>query len=182
MTTRVKFNYHDYLLFPADGNRHEIIDGEHYMTPAPNIKHQRISRNLEWVFQKFLREHPVGEIFDAPCDVVFSGYDIVEPDLVYVAAENKKIITEKNIQGAPDLVVEILSPGTTETDLDLKKKLYEKNQVKEYWVADPDAETVLVFLLEDGLYREAACLTRNEVLSTGLVPGMEIPLREVFTE
>lgn len=145
MKTGVKLTYSDYLLFPEDGKRHEIIGGEHYMTPSPSTRHQRISRNLEWFFQQHLRSYPAGEIFYAPFDVVLSTYDIVEPDLLFVAQENRQIITDKNIQGVPDLVVEILSPGTSQRDQELKKKLYEQYGVSEYWIVDPDTASVLIF-------------------------------------
>src|SRR2546422_7082776 len=97
MSSRVKFTYEDYLLFPNDGKRHELIDGEHFVTPSPIIKHQRISVKLLTALENFLKQNRLGEVFAAPCDVVLSDVDVVEPDLVLVLAAHASIITEKNI-------------------------------------------------------------------------------------
>ena len=107
--------YDDLLLLPEDGLRHEIIDGEHYVNASPVTKHQRVSIRLIVEISFYLREHPVGELFHAPLDIVFSRYDVVEPDLLYVSNERREIITTKNIQGSPDLLVEILSARTANT-------------------------------------------------------------------
>ena len=178
----VRFTYEDYLLFPNDGKRHEIIDGDHFMTPAPNIKHQRVSGNLFNALRNFLKGRRSGEAFAAPCDVILSDEDIVEPDLLFVSAARGAIITEKNIQGAPDLVVEILSDGTRKTDEIVKRKLYERYGVREYWIVDPELETVKIYRLTDQGYVRAAELARetNEALSTPLLPGFQAPLAEVF--
>ena len=112
----VKFTYEDFLNFPADGKRHEIIDGEHYVTPSPITKHQRVSRKLTVALAGYLERHPIGEIFAAPFDVIFSDLDVVEPDLVYISRERRNILTQAHVRGAPDLVVEILSPGTRKVD------------------------------------------------------------------
>lgn len=178
----VRFTYEDYLLFPNDGKRHEIIDGDHFMTPAPNIKHQRVSGNLFNALTNFLKGRRSGEAFVAPCDVILSDEDIVEPDLLFVSAARAAIITEKNIQGPPDLVVEILSDSTRKTDEIVKRKLYERYGVREYWIVDPELETVKIYRLTDQGYVRAAELAReaNETLSTPLLPGFQAPLAEVF--
>ena len=178
----VRFNYDDFLLFPEDGKRHEIIDGDHFMTPAPNTKHQRVSFKLSAAFANFLTSHRLGEVFAAPYDVLLSDEDIVEPDLVFVSAARAAIITEKNIQGPPDLVVEILSAGTRKTDEVVKRKLYERYGVREYWIVDPELETVKIYRLTDQGYVRAAELAReaNEILSAPLLPGLQIPLADLF--
>ena len=112
----VQFTYEDFLLFPNDGKRHELLDGDHYVSPSPRTNHQKISGNLFVLLYVFLTDHPFGEVFCAPFDVVLSNLDVLEPDLVYVSAERASIITDDNIQGAPDLVVEILSPSSRKTD------------------------------------------------------------------
>jgi Uma2 family endonuclease len=112
-THGVKLTYDDFLLFPDDGQRHELIDGEHYVTPSPNTRHQRISGNLFLVIGSWLEAHPIGRIFYAPYDIVFSNFDIVEPDLLYLSNERAaEVITPKHVRGAPELIVEIGSPGT----------------------------------------------------------------------
>src|SRR5262245_22711992 len=123
----VKLTYDDFLLFPDDGQRHELIDGEHYVTPSPIRKHQAIVRNLTGMVWAYLQHHPGGSVFGAPFDVVFSHFDVVEPDLLFVsAARRDQVLTEKNVQGAPDLVVEIGSPSTRRRDETIKRRLYER--------------------------------------------------------
>jgi len=141
----VKLTVEDYMLFPDDGKRHEIIDGEHYMTPAPTTKHQRISLEISATLHAFVSQHKLGEVFAAPCDVILSAVDVVQPDVLFISAARGSIITDANIQGAPDLVVEILSAGTRKTDEIVKRKRYEHFGVKEYWVVDPELESIKVY-------------------------------------
>ncbi len=178
----VKFTYEDYLLFPEDGKRHELIDGEHFMTPSPSTKHQRILGNLFLAFRTFLKEHKIGEIFVAPCDVVLSDLDVVEPDLLFVSSGRSSIITEKNIQGPPDLVVEILSETTRKTDEIIKRKLYEHHGVSEYWIVDPELETVKVYRMGDEGYARTGEYSKEntDTLTTPLLPGLQIPLSEIL--
>jgi Uma2 family endonuclease len=179
---RVKFTYEDYLLFPEDGKRHELIDGDHFMTPSPSTRHQRISRKLMTALDVFLRINNLGEVFDAPMDVVLSETDVVQPDILFISAGRASIITDKNIQGAPDLVVEILSDGTRKTDEVIKRKLYERHGIAEYWVVDPELETVKIYRTAEKGYTRAAELSRetNDALTTPLLPGFQIPLSEIF--
>ncbi len=182
MSSRVKFTYEDYLLFPDDGKRHELIDGEHFVTPSPIIKHQRISVKLLTALENFLKQSGVGEVFAAPCDVVLSDVDVVEPDLLLVLSTHASIITEKNIQGAPDLVIEILSERARKTDEVIKRKLYERYGVTEYWIVDPELETIKIYRLTDKRFVRQAELSREagNTLSTSLLPGLQIPLSEIF--
>src|SRR5207248_1360201 len=121
-----------------DGKRREIIDGQLYVTPSPNTKHQTASINLSGMLWTYLKMHPIGRVFAAPFDTVFSDFDVVEPDLLYISRERLSVLTEKHVRGAPDLVVEILSPGTRRTDEKIKRKLYERFDVLEYWIVDPE--------------------------------------------
>lgn len=184
MTTRpsVKFTYEDFILFPNDGKRHELIDGEHYVTPSPNTRHQAIVGNLHWLLRRFLEEHPMGKVFLAPFDVLFSDLDVVEPDLLFIASDRVDILTEANVQGAPDLVVEVISPSSRKTDEVTKRKLYDRHAVKEYWVVDPELEAVKVYRRKDAGFERVAELTREtrDELSTPLLPGLSLPLDLVF--
>ena len=109
----VKLTYDDFVLFPDDGRRHELIDGEHYVTPSPNRKHQKVSGQLHLLIGTWLEQHPIGQIYYAPFDVVFTRFDVVEPDLLYMSNERAALVlTAANVQGTPELVVEIGSPGT----------------------------------------------------------------------
>src|SRR5215203_6230663 len=122
-TPRVKLTYEDFVRFPDDGMRHELIDGEHYVTPSPNIGHQRVVGQLYGLIWTYLRTRPVGELFVAPFDVVFSNVDVVEPDLLYVSQGRASILTQANVKGTPDLVVEVRSPSTGRRDETIKLAL-----------------------------------------------------------
>lgn len=178
----LKFTYEDYLLFPDDGKRHELVDGDHYMTPAPNTKHQIVSSNLHRLISIFVHEQRLGRLFPAPTDVVLSNLDVVQPDLLFVSAVRDSIVAEKHIQGAPDLVIEILSEATRRTDEVIKRKLYERYSVKEYWIVDPELETVKAYRMTEKGYVRAAELAREAggMLSTPLLPGLELSLPAIF--
>ena len=140
-----KLTYDDFAQIPNDGLLHEIIDGEHYVTPAPSKRHQRILLRLSVLIENHLQQHRVGEMFFAPFDVLLSEFDILEPDLLLISQARSALLTEKNLQGAPDLVVEILSPSTASRDKRLKRDVYERTGVDEYWVVDPDRDVVDVY-------------------------------------
>jgi Uma2 family endonuclease len=180
----VKLTYDDFVLFPDDGKRHELIDGEHYVTPSPNLKHQAISANLLGPIWAYLRQNPIGKVYGAPLDVVFSHFDVVEPDLLYVSNARRTVLTAKNVQGAPDLVVEIGSPSTRRRDEKLKHQLYERFDVTEYWVVDPDVDVVRVYRRVEGKYQRAheLSLDHADVLTTPLLPGLELTLSEIFAD
>jgi Uma2 family endonuclease len=179
--TSTKMTYEDLLLLPEDGLRHEIIDGEHYVNASPVTKHQRVSMRLIVEISYYLREHPVGELFHAPLDIVFSRYDVVEPDLLYISNERREIITTKNIQGSPDLLVEILSESNRKYDEVTKRALYERTEVGEYWIVDPRRDAIQIFRRNaEGRYEIAANLSRNETLTSPLFPMLEIHLDEIF--
>ena len=180
----VKLTYEDFVHFPDDGKRHELIDGEHYVTPSPNRRHQQISGELFGLIWSHLKRHPAGEIYAAPFDVVFSNFDVVEPDLLFVSSERARVLTDNNVQGAPDLVVEIGSPATRRRDEKTKLPLYERFGVQEYWVVDPDVDVIKVYRLVEGRYQRVAELTlaARDALSTPLMPGLELSLTDIFPE
>ena len=181
-----RLTYDDFVLFPDDGKRHEIIDGEHYVTPSPNLRHQQLVGRLHVEIAVYLKAHPLaGEVFLSPLDVVLSHYDVVEPDLLFVAGDQASIMTEKNIQGPPALVVEVLSKSTRKRDAQTKRRLFERTGVREYWLVDPELDTVQVFRPspEGKLLRVAELSAEEgETLTTPLLPGCAIGLRELFRE
>ena len=184
-TPGVKLTYDDFVLFPDDGRRHELIDGEHYVTPSPNVRHQRIAWNLSGMLWTYLQQHPVGTFFAAPLDIVLSDFDVVEPDLLFVsAARTSKVITPQNLRGAPDLVIEIGSPATRRRDETIKRRLYERFGVVEYWIVDPDLDAVKVCRRVDEQYQRVAELTveRADVVTSPLLPGLEMPLAKIFED
>jgi Uma2 family endonuclease len=182
MTPSVKFTYDDFLNFPDDGKRHEIIDGEHFVTPSPNTKHQRVVVSLAGSLWMYLKRHPIGELFVAPFDVLFSDLDVVEPDLLYISRERRQVVTEKHVVGAPDLAVEILSPGTRKTDEVTKRKLYERFGVQEYWVVDPELDSVKVYRRVENVFARVSelSLEAGGVLTTPLLPDWSVTLAEIF--
>ncbi|MEO8680658.1 MAG: Uma2 family endonuclease [Vicinamibacterales bacterium] len=121
-----KLSYQDFLLFPDDGQRHELINGEHYVTPSPNLWHQELSQRLNLELALHLRQYGGGRLFYAPLDCVLTNFDVVEPDLLLVTTDQLHILTEKHVKGAPALVVEILSPGTKKADETIKRDLYDR--------------------------------------------------------
>ena len=181
----VKLTYDDYVLFPDDGKRHELIDGEHYVTPSPNSRHQVLLGELFGFLWTHLQTHPGGRAFLSPFDVVFSRFDVVEPDLLYMSDETAaRILTSQNVQGTPDLVVEIGSPGTRKRDATIKKRLYERAGVAEYWIIDPEKDIVHIFRSADGQFAPPIELSREagDVLSTQLLPGFSLALARLFRD
>ena len=175
----VKLTYDDFVQFPDDGLRHELIDGEHYVTPSPNTKHQSVSINLTVLIGSWLERNPIGRLFHAPFDVVFSKYDVVEPDLLYLSnARAADALTPLHVRGVPELVIEIGSPGTRKRDETIKRRLYERSGVTEYWVVDPQIDTIRVYRRQgDGFARVVELSAEsNDVLTTPLLPGLAIPL------
>jgi Uma2 family endonuclease len=181
----VKLTYDDFVLFPDDGKRHELIDGEHYVTPSPNTKHQRVSFNLTVLIGAWLQAHPIGQAFHAPYDVVLSEFDVVEPDLIYLSNERAaSVVTTLHVRGAPELVIEIGSPGTRRRDEMTKKHLYERSGVAEYWIVDPEIDVVRIYRRTGDAFDRAVELTRDadDVLTTPLLQGLEMPLAKIFNE
>jgi Uma2 family endonuclease len=180
----VRLTYDDFVHFPDDGRRHELIGGSHYVSPSPNTKHQSISGRLHALMWVYLDTHPIGQVFHAPWDVVFGEFDVVEPDLVYISNERAKaIITPAHARGAPDLIVEITSRGTRKRDHFVKRRLYERDGVTEYWIVDPAIEGVQIFRRRDGVSFERPTEIRRDagdVLVTPLLPGFSLPLERLF--
>jgi Uma2 family endonuclease len=177
-----QLTYDDYVLFPEDGQRHEIIDGDHYMTPAPRTKHQKVSINLSASMHSFVKEHSLGLVFAAPCDVILSSKNVVQPDLIFVSTACTSIVTEDNIQGAPDIVIEIISERTRKKDEIIKRKLYERFGIREYWLLDPELETVKIYRRAEHGYGRALELSKEnrDVLTTDLLPDFRLSLAAIF--
>ena len=178
---RIKVTYDDYAKTPED-ERWELLDGELIMAAAPNMKHQSVQSNTDWHVQRFVRDRDLGRVFNAPTDVVLSEHDVVQPDLVFVSSEREHIITDANIQGAPDLVVEILSPSTASRDWRDKLDLYARHGVAEYWLMDPISEIVWVFRLVDETLVQVGMYGVGDTLTSPLLEGFALDLGLVFGE
>ncbi|RMH05293.1 MAG: Uma2 family endonuclease [Nitrospirae bacterium] len=179
MNTTIRFTYQDYLQLPED-RQYEIVDGDLYMVPAPTPYHQQVSRNLEFPLHQYVKAHDLGEVFYAPCDVLLSETDVVQPDLLFIAKARLSIITDTHIQGAPDLVIEILSPASEPRDRGAKQKLYARAGVSEYWIVDPMSKTVEVFRLSETGYHRINHFTHSDTLHSPTFPDLAIPLSDIF--
>jgi Uma2 family endonuclease len=180
---QTKLSCDDYATFLEDGQRHELIGGEHCVTAIPMMLHQRVSIRLGTRLLTFVEERSLGHVLTAPTAVVLSPNDVVQPDLLFVSQERAGILTEKNVQGAPDLIVEVISEGTRKLDELTKRKLYERFGVLEYWIVDPVVETVKVYRREGEAFRRTAelSLEAGDALATPLLPGLAIPLAAILS-
>ena len=154
---RVKspWDYAAYAAIPQDGKRHEIIDGEHFVNPAPTLYHQEVSRHIQFQLYTQIELTEQGKVIDAPVALQLSDHDIVQPDLVIVTRARKHIMTPIKIKGVPDLVVEILSPSNPRHDLETKRRLYENSGIPEYWIVSPDDHQITQLVLQDDRYTES---------------------------
>lgn len=130
MATKVKLTYQDYVLLPDDGKRYEILDGDLYVTPSPTARHQRISFNLSLALGQHVRTNRLGEVFCAPLDTILADDSIAQPDILFISNERLPIVRDW-VHRAPDLVIEIFSPGTRDRDRTLKRRLYARHGVRE---------------------------------------------------
>ena len=176
---RLKLTYADYLSTPED-KRYELLDGELMMTPAPNEAHQRTQAELGYYLMTFVKSRGLGRIYYSSTDVVLSDMDVVQPDLLFVSTERAQIITPDNIQGPPDLVVEILSPSTAERDRGYKRALYAQHGVKEYWVVGTDAGVITVLLLGDKGYEVVDTFGEGDTLTSPTLAGFSLQVDEIF--
>lgn len=171
--------YEDYLELPNDGKRYEIIEGELFVNPAPNTKHQTVAMNLALALGAFVRREGLGRVYFAPYDVVLSVSDVLQPDLMFITREREQLITRANLQGAPNLVIEILSPSTQRLDATLKLKRYDRFGVDEYWLADPETESIAVYRRSNELLE---LIDTPDPLTSPLLPDFALAVREVFAE
>lgn len=180
MPVDTRLTYEDYCNLPNDGKRYEIIDGELFVTPSPRRLHQIVVGNLHLELGSFVKAHRLGRVFVAPFDVVFSHFDIVEPDLLYISNARSAVLTEKNVQGAPDLLVEVLSETTAEVDRTTKLKLYARYGVQEYWIIDPEGPSAEIYRRQKEGFELAAKLKSPDSLTSPLFPGFNLTLRKLI--
>lgn len=159
----------------------EIINSELIMTPAPNIKHQKVSMSLILKISKFIEIHKKGILFHAPTDVYFNEKNVFQPDLVYLENQNSPFISDKGIEGVPDLIIEIISPSNSYIDRYVKKSNYALFGVKEYWIADPGNNTLEVYnLAENQEYNLFLFLAGEGEVKSVILQGLAFELREIF--
>lgn len=178
---KLKYSATEFELFPDDGNRHEVIDGDHYVSPPPNTYHQTVSRRVQFDLYRQIELADRGVVFNAPTGVELSETDIVQPDLILVGAYHKHIVAPKRIIGIPDLIVEILSPSNPRHDTDLKRSTYERTGVPEYWIVDPEKHTVEQLVSgDDRRYREAGTFSESITLAVDCFAGITVDLTKVW--
>ncbi len=177
----VKLTYEDYCAAPAD-KRYELLDGELIMVPAPNLKHQTVQLKLTMRLGLFIEDRALGTLFTPVCDVMLSDTDVVQPDLLFISRERDHLLSGgQNVQGAPDLVVEILSPSSAEQDRGKKRALYGQHGVTEYWLVDPIAETVTIHQQRGGVLAATDSFGRGQTLRSRLFAGLELHLDDIFS-
>ena len=174
-----KLTYEDYRNTPED-ERYELLDGGLVMAATPNIAHQRVCGRLGRRLAEFVEEMGLGEVFRAPTDVMLSDTDVVQPDILLISKGRADIITADNVQGAPDLVVEVLSPTTARRDWRVKLDLYSKHGVQEFWLADPQTEIVWVLVPNEGSLKIANIYGEGDTLTSPTLEGFTLGLDEIF--
>ncbi len=179
MPVDTRLTYDDFCQLPDDGKRYEIIDGELFVTPSPVHLHQRVVTRLTYYLCGFVESHKSGEVFVSPFDVVFSKFDVVEPDLLYISKARASVLTEKNVQGAPDLVVEVLSKTTAKRNRSIKLKLYGRFAVQEYWVIDPKGPAAEIYRRGAEGLALAEELAASGALTSPLFPGFSLPPKKL---
>ena len=180
-----RWTYSDLVALPDDQLRHELIDGEHFVSPSPATAHQEISKRLFLALNAHVERHRLGEVLYAPFDVKLSAWTVLVPDLVFfTTARFADVVNEKHATAAPDLVVEILSPGTRRRDLGRKRAVYDRDGAREYWIVDPEARSITVLRRprsDAGLTDVTVhALASGGILESPLFPGLKVRLRDVF--
>ncbi len=150
---KIILTYEDYAAIPNDGNRYEILEGELAVTPAPSTSHQIISTKLFKILSRYIDDKNLGLLLYAPVDLILESSSVLQPDLLFITKDRQRIVTDRAIEGAPDLVVEILSPSTNRNDRVTKAQIYARHKVPAYWIVDPDQEAVEIYLLDMDCYR-----------------------------
>lgn len=176
-----QWTYADYAALPEDGHCYEVVNGVLYMSPSPNVEHQRIAKMIVAVLSRFVDNSGLGEVFQSPLDVELSPGNIVQPDVFVVLNEHSDRVIETHIIGAPDLVVEIASPSTARHDLSKKLEAYAHAGVPEYWIVTPGSKAVEVLVLEEeGLYNSLGLFRGGAVLPSRLLPDMSVRVEQFF--
>ena len=177
---RIKMTYEDYRETPED-TRYELIDGELILAAAPRMTHQRLQSRLGSRMEIFAEDTDAGEVYFSSTDVVLSDTDVVQPDLIFISKERAHIITVEAVFGAPDLIIEILSPSTAARDMGYKRDLYELHGVKEYWMANVDSVWIRVLRLNAaGFFETVGTYGEGDEFESSALPGFRVNVSEVF--
>lgn len=176
------FTYHDYYSLPEHGPRYQLVEGELHLNPTPNRFHQTISRNMMGSVFGYLRKNKIGIFYTAPFDVQLTDLNVYQPDIVYIKNEHRSLLTQQGLRGAPDFVVEILSPATAELDLGVKREIYARTGVEELWIVEPDARRIQVYRLQENRETPSVTHGENAAIESPLFPGLIFRTEEIFAE
>ncbi len=179
MVTTPKLTYQDYAALEGD-ERYELLDGELILVGSPNRDHQSVSVRLLTRMYSFVEESDLGWVYSAPFDVLFTDTDVAQPDILFISSEREHILTHANVQGAPDLIVEILSPSSSTRDWRNKRELYASHGVREYWIVDPTNRIVSILLLQDGVLEIEQTHTEDETATSTVLEGFTVSLASIF--
>jgi Uma2 family endonuclease len=180
MVPDTSYTYADYAALP-EGAPYQLIGGQLVVSPSPTPYHQLVLANLQFALESRVRVAELGVVLAAPIDLWLSDRDTFQPDLLFLSSDRLDLIGERAIEGAPDLVVEVLSPSTAGYDLRQKRDAYERHGVKEYWIVDPAARRIEVYALEDGRFRKIDEAREGGGVRSRILTGMEIAWSAVFT-
>ena len=171
---KTRLDYDDYCAIPPDGKRYELLDGQIHVTPAPSPLHQRISKRLQRLLEAYFEEPGRGEVFNAPIDVILTPHDVVQPDLVVVT--DPALVSTRGIEGAPTLVIEVLSPTTTAYDRTTKAQRYAAHGIPHYWIVDPETKTIECFRHHEATYQLVGAFGPDDTLTHPDRPGLRLGL------
>ena len=175
-----KMTYDQYCLLPEDGNQYELFDGELVMTPSPSARHQDIVGKLYALLLQHVQSNSLGKVYVAPLDTIFDQYTVLQPDILFVSRERVPEVVKERIEGAPDLVVEVLSPSTFHKDLRRKMHVYSQFGVWEYWIVDPEEQTMELYQRVGEKLQLARRFASQETFQSPLLPGFELDVRSIF--
>ncbi len=177
---KIILTYDDYVELPNDGKRYEILEGELAVTPAPALKHQISAAKVFKIVSRHVDENKLGIVLFAPVDLILDSSSILQPDLLFVSNARQNILTEKGLFSAPDLVIEILSPTTTRNDRVTKAQIYARHKVPAYWIADPEQETLEIYLLDGDSFRLVATLQGDTLMSVPPFTDLKFAAKDIF--
>lgn len=177
---QILLTYEDYLELPNDRNRYEILEGDLAVNPAPNTAHQTVVLNLGALLRDHVRRHDLGRVFIAPTDVLLSDTTIVQPDILFISRERETILRREHVRGAPDLMIEVISPTSARTDRHTKQRIYARYGVPHYWLVDPEQRSIEAYTVVGTGYSQVSLASGNESFSAPPFPDLAIRLDEIW--
>jgi len=175
-----KMTYDQYCLLPEDRNRYELFDGELVMTPSPTHRHQAVVVRLTTAMENFVKKNALGEVFVAPLDILFDEHTVLQPDILFISRDRLGILGDEIVEGAPDLVVEVLSPSTFYNDLRRKMATYSQFGVEEYWIVDPEKQAIELYRLAGSKLELNRSVSSDDTLESPLLPGFRLLVKSIF--